>query len=188
MKILVVDDNAQNLIEAFEVLTAAGHEVTLACCPGDLLATDLMDGHDGVITDVFMPYRSSEEHLCMNIEGTRLAGSPIFVERLNASRGDSRRVLELMFSAGAVHGADHSFGPEKTAEYPTGVLVSSLAQSNGIPVVFCSSERHHGQKIDWLEQGFFFGMACVIAEDKEKKNWLRAARAIEMERSRTPKI
>ena len=185
MKLLVVDDSASNLIEAFEVLTAAGHEVTLACCPDDLLSLDnsfkIVQKMDGVITDVYMPVRGASglgPHLPSPDE---LEG--VFVEA--AAKAKWQRFTEIMISAGQVQTAAELEG---SADNPTGVLVAALAQSKGVPVVFCSSEKRHGPKIGWLEQLWQYGGHDVVVNHDEKKDWLSAARMIEMERSRAPKI
>lgn len=139
--VMIIDDEPQNLLDAYRYVKSQGHLVLLSSTYQH--AIDLMAVADVVITDLFMPWpknRIVEDDI---IEWDNLNDK----ERLNES--------EL-----AIFGENVDLAEEyriaKTclinfpADQPVGLGVAALAKNLGKPCVICTSSHHHAMKLEWI--------------------------------------
>lgn len=158
--LLVVDDNAQNLTDAFNVLTPAGYEVMFACCPRHAIDRFQSDATiKAVITDVFMPEKPIDD---VYMDFSLLSDCDLDSESLDPVSKIEYAVAKKYFTNG-------------DPDQPTGIMVAAAAQMKGLPVVFCSSERRHGDRIRWVESLCYYGLPGVINNQESVKDWLEAA-------------
>jgi CheY-like chemotaxis protein len=160
MNVLVVDDKQENMMNGMRA------------------GIDAMDIED----EPSKPY-----------DGTSIAG------RLSAGKGiigvtntkDAKDSLRSYAGVDLVvcdiqmpcHGDD---GRQMTSEdTPGGVSIALEALADGIPVVFCSSEYHHGDALEWLNRSYYYleemsGVPVKLVTGSDESGGKRWGQAFEL--------
>lgn len=182
-KFLVVDDNARNLMDAFNCLKAAGHQVVFASCPrhtGRMMKC--IPGIQGVISDLFMPnkpeYSDMMQDFFADTDVLKKHGPYSTEEEAMFEELDLYSRIEYVIAKHELSNAD--------ASQPTGLLACERARKYKLPVVLCTSVKRHGLKVKWVEElhGFFNDIIgakseSCSADDEGEKDWSNALASLE---------
>jgi hypothetical protein len=164
LEILLVEDNPSHMESAKKVMAgriANGDQIEISYAVTYVEAKDMMAARkfDGIISDIFLPYSTSEP---INKEGIGSAYA-LLREQLeyNEKKLDEGDYNEMKIRRNIHDASQEWINGNKLA--PLGVIIVQAAWDEEIPIVLCTDSYHHGyatEPINQFRQRFVREIKC----------------------------